>query len=248
MRASQRRRLVIVSTVVITTLWLAAGYITWVMNGCKAYMPFISDFDLYEPGDTIFTLGTLVTGYLVFWVIMEIHSMNMKRITLGGHHTFWHGVNHLAVFPGLIGAFSCIRIGSVPWDTDGPMHGHYAFDIFIFGVYWCLLITAVTVRIWWTHPNFRRVIGLRVFAALSAFVGLFQLIATQAEVWGPDFDWDAYNALTADMMAFCTSSPYPMLNVSAAWEYVLVFGMLGTILSFLPEVEDEDISRDEESE
>ena len=29
-----------------TCLWLIAGYITWIWNGCKAYMPFISDFDL----------------------------------------------------------------------------------------------------------------------------------------------------------------------------------------------------------
>lgn len=246
MRTSARRRLALLLTVGFTTLWLAAGYITWIMNGCKAYMPFISDFDLYEPGDTIFTVGTFVTGYLVFWIIMEIHSMNMKRIQSAGYHTIWHGVNHLAVFPGLIGAFSCIRIGSVPWDTDGPMHGHYAFDIFTFGVYWCLLITAVTIRIWLNHPRFRKLIGLRIFAALSAFVGLFQLIATQSQVWGEDFDWDAYNALTADMMSFCTSSPYPMLNVSAVWEYVLVFGILGTILSFLPEVDFEESNLEEE--
>ena len=59
MRTPARRRLALVLTVGFTTLWLAAGYITWVMNGCKAYMPFISDFDLYEPGDTISPLGLL---------------------------------------------------------------------------------------------------------------------------------------------------------------------------------------------
>jgi hypothetical protein len=37
-----------------------------------------------------------------------------------------------------------------------------------------------------------------------------------------------------------------MLNVSAVWEYVLVFGILGTILSFLPEVDFEESSLEEE--
>ena len=246
MNTVQRRRLSLLLMVGSTCLWLIAGYVTWIWNGCKAYMPFISDFDLYEPGDTIFTVGTFVSGFLVFWIIMEIHSMNMKRITDGGYHSLWHGLNHLAVFPGLIGAFSCIRIGSVPWDIDGPMHGHYALDIFTNGVYWCLIVSAVTIRIWWGHERFRMVLGLRVFAAAAAFVGLVKMLSTQAKVWGPDFDWDSYNAMTSDMLTFCTSSVYPLLNVAAVWEYVLVFGILGTILSFLPEVIFVDSLNDEE--
>jgi len=236
MEESFRRQIAIGSAVGFSFLWIAAGYFTWILNGCKAYMPFISDFHLYSPGDFLFTTGTFVSGFLVFWVIMEVHSMNMKRISIGQHHSFWHGVNHLAVFPGLIGAFSCIRIGSAPWDTDGPMHGHYAFDIFTFGVYWCLLISAVTIRIWWNHDRFRTVLGLRLFSAITAFVGLYQMISAQSTVWTSTFDWEAYNALTTDMMSFCTSSPYPELNVSAVWEYILVLGILGTILSFWPEV------------
>ena len=108
------------------------------------------------------------------------------------------------------------------------------------------MVTAVTVRIWWGHDRFRTVLGFRIIAALSAFVGLYQLIATQSQVWDADFDWDAYNSLTSDMMEFCTSSPYPMLNVSAVWEYVLVFGIMGTILSFWPEVVFDETSGEEE--
>ena len=37
-----------------------------------------------------------------------------------------------------------------------------------------------------------------------------------------------------------------MLNVSAVWEYVLVFGIIGTILSFWPEVDFDDILVEEE--
>ena len=232
----QRRRLAILSMVGATSLWLCLGYGTWLMNGCRAWLPYISDFDLYEPGDTIFTVGTFVSGFLVFWIVMELHAMNMNHITIGNHGKVWHGLNHLAVFPGLIGAFSCIRIGTVPWNTHRPMHGHYAMDIFYNGVYWCLLVTLVSARIWWGSPSFKRILWMRLGAAVSAAVGLFKMITTQISVWGDDFDWDAYNASASDMLAFCTEALEPAINTGAAWEYVLVAGILGTILSFLPEV------------
>lgn len=232
----KRRRLAILTMVGATSLWLVLGYATWIMNGCRAWLPYISDFDLYQPGDTIFTMGTFVSGFLVFWIVMELHSMNMNHIASGQHSKVWHGLNHLAVFPGLIGAFSCIRIGTVPWDTDGPMHGHYAMDIFYNGVYWCFLVTMVSARIRWSIPSFKRILWLRFGAALSAAVGLYKMITTQIGIWGDDFDWDAYNASAADMLEFCTEALEPAINTGAAWEYVLVAGILGTILSFLPEV------------
>jgi hypothetical protein len=109
------------------------------------------------------------------------------------------------------------------------------------------IITAVTIKIWWNHERFRTLLGLRILATSSAFIGLVQMISAQAKVWGPDFDWDTYNVTTSDMLTFCTTTNYPLLNVAAVWEYVLVFGILGTILSFLPEV-DFDNSLDLEEE
>lgn len=248
MTHAERRRLAILSMIGATSLWLVLGYATWLMNGCRAWLPYISDFDLYEPGDSIFTVGTFVSGFLVFWVVMELHSMNMQRLTKGGHGQVWHGLNHLAVFPGLIGAFSCIRIGTVPWDTDGPMHGHYAMDIFYNGVYWCFLVTFVSARIWRSSPSFKRILWMRLGAVLSAAVGLYKMITTQIEIWGGDFDWDAYNASASNMLEFCTEALEPIINTGAAWEYVLIAGILGTILSFLPEVSFEGEAEPSENE
>ena len=67
MEESFRRQIAIGSAVGFSFLWIAAGYFTWILNGCKAYMPFISDFHLYSPGDFLFTTGTFVSGFLVFW-------------------------------------------------------------------------------------------------------------------------------------------------------------------------------------
>mgnify|MGYP004316779237 FL=1 len=89
---------------------------------------------------------------------------------------------------------------------------------------------------------------MRLGAALSAAVGLFKMITTQVDVWGDDFDWDAYNASASNMLEFCTEALEPAINTGAAWEYVLVAGILGTILSFLPEVSFDEGSRSQESE
>ena len=62
----QRRKTAILTMVISTTTWILLGYGTWLMNGCRAWLPYISDFDLYQPGDTIFTAGTFVSGFLVF--------------------------------------------------------------------------------------------------------------------------------------------------------------------------------------
>ena len=74
------------------------------------------------------------------------------------------------------------------------------------------------------------------------------MITTQIGVWGDDFDWDAYNASASNMLEFCTEALEPAINTGAAWEYVLVAGILGTILSFLPEVSFEEDATPPESE
>ena len=189
MEESFRRQIAIGSAVGFSFLWIAAGYFTWILNGCKAYMPFISDFHLYSPGDFLFTTGTFVSGFLVFWVIMEVHSMNMKRISSGQHHSFWHGVTSCG-FSGLIGAFSCIR-RSAPWDTDGPMHGHYAS---IFSP-WRLLVfadSAVTVGFGGTMTVFAPYSDCVCFQQLP-FCGLVSDDFTNQR-YGSSFDWEAYNA------------------------------------------------------
>ena len=58
----QRRRLSILLFTGITLGWMILCYIAWVASGCKPFMPFISDFDLFEPGDTMFSLGTFLIG------------------------------------------------------------------------------------------------------------------------------------------------------------------------------------------
>ena len=95
----QRRRLAILLFTGITLGWMILCYIAWVASGCKPFMPFISDFDLFQPGDTIFTVGLTLTSIVVVWVMIELQLSNRDTLSSLGAHWVWHVVNHSAIFP-----------------------------------------------------------------------------------------------------------------------------------------------------
>jgi len=124
-------------------------------------------------------------------------------------------------------------VGQIPWNVDGFMHGSYAFDVFYKGIYWCVLVNIVTLRVHWNSSSLRKILTARLVPSLFAIVGLWQMISAQSTVWTEDFDWDTWNSSSHDMMEFCTSSIYPMLNYAAMWEFLLVLGIVFTVFSFM---------------
>ena len=80
MEQSMRLRISIFSLTSFTFGWLFLGWLSWVFQGCKAIMPFISDIDLYQPGDTIFTFGAIGSSFLVTWFLFEIQYYRHKYL------------------------------------------------------------------------------------------------------------------------------------------------------------------------
>ena len=236
MESSERFRLSINCLAYFSFGWLILGWLTWVTNGCKAIMPFISDIDLYQPGDTIFSLGAMGSGILAAWFLFELHALRHKMIINQSHGVFWVVFNYVALVPGIIAAVSCFRIGNAPWNVDFLEHGIYAMDIFYGGIYWGILSTILTIKLFKGHESFLKIISIRVFTASVAVISLWQMIATVAEVWGKDFDWDTWKELTNNMQDFCTNNTYPLLNEGALWEWTLIGAILATVLTFKPEI------------
>lgn len=249
MEQHQRRRLSVQIFTGVTLTWLILCYITWISNGCKAYMPFISDFDLYQPGDFLFSLGTMLSSITVLWMMFELQHHNREQLIHNKAGFFWHILNHSALVPGIIGAYSCFMVGQTPWNVNGFMHGSYAFEIFYKGIYWCILVNIVTMRIHWNGPSLRKILAARLLPSIIAIIGLWQMISTQAKVWTDDFDWDTWNESSHNMIEFCTSSDYPLLNHAAMWEFVLVLGIVFTVFSFIldiqPAIDNELLSEEE---
>ncbi len=233
MEQRQRKRLSVQIFTGVTLTWLILCYLTWVGNGCKAYMPFISDFDLYQPGDFIFSLGTLLSSVTVIWVMFELQLHNREQLIHDDARIIWHFLNHSAIVPGMIAAYSCYMVGQIPWNVNGYMHGSYAFDIFYKGIYWCILVNIVTIRVHWNRSSLRTILTARLVPSIVAIVGLWQMIVAQSKVWTEDFDWDTWNESSHNMMEFCTSSDYPLLNHAAMWELLLVLGIVFTVFSFM---------------
>ena len=226
----------------VTLFWLFGCYVSWVASGCRPYMPFISDFDLYEPGDTLFTVGLTLTSLLVVWVMIELQLHNREGLYGVGAHWGWHVVNHAAILPGMVGAYSALMLARTPWDVDGFMHGTYAFEIFYKGIYWCVLVNVVTVRIHWRSSSLRTIMLARATPCIAAIVGLWRMVVNQVTVWTEDFDWGAWNAAAEDMMAFCSTSSYPALDRAALWEFVLVLGIVFTVQSFVLDLRMRDVN------
>ena len=233
MNQRQRKRLSLQIFTGVTLTWLILCYLTWIGNGCKAYMPFISDFDLYQPGDFIFSFGTFLSSITVIWVMFELQMHNREELIQDDAKIIWHLLNHCAIVPGIIAAHSCYLVGQTPWNVDGYMHGSYAFDIFYKGIYWCVLVNIVTIRIHWNSSSLRKILTARLVPSLIAIIGLWQMIAAQSKVWTEGFDWDTWNSSSHNMLEFCTSSVYPILNYAAMWEYFLVLGIVFTVFSFM---------------
>ncbi|MEC9174225.1 MAG: hypothetical protein VX804_04060 [Candidatus Thermoplasmatota archaeon] len=229
----QRRRLSILLFTGITLCWMILCYIAWVASGCKPFMPFISDFDLFEPGDTMFSFGTFLTTVTVVWIMIEIQLFNRERLFEKGAHLVWQIINHAALLPGMVAAYCTYMVGQTPWDVDGYMHGTYAITIFRLGIMWCVMACIVTARIHWGSPTLRKILVARLTPSVAAIIGLWQMLSNQASVWTEDFDWDNWNSSPTDMMEFCTSREYPALEIAAAWEFVLCLGIVFTVTSFL---------------
>ena len=236
MESSERLKLSINCLAYFSFSWLILGWITWVAKGCKTIMPFISDLDLYQPEDTIFTLGAMGSGIFAAWCLFELHAFRHKMIVNNSHGIFWIIFNYVALVPGIVAATACFRIGTAPWNVDMIAHGTFAMDIFYGGVYWGVLSTILTIKLLKGHESFFKIISIRVFTASVAVISLWQMIATVANVWVEDFDWDAWIELTNNMQEFCTNNTYPLLNEGALWEWLLIGSILATVLTFKPEI------------
>ena len=119
MEQSKRLRYSIILLSSYTFAWMTLGWIFWVLGGCKAIMPFISDLDLYQPGDTIFTLGAIGSSFLAIWFLFELQNTRHKYLLKNNFNNFWVAFNYVSVVPGIVAAVSCFRIGYTPWNVDG---------------------------------------------------------------------------------------------------------------------------------
>lgn len=134
---------------------LGYGYLMWLLKGCRAYMPFISDMGLVGHIPVVFTLGTMVEGFLLgLWLLWAtIARCNLLKML------------RLHFFPA--GVLLC------PHWTDGG--GWHLFHWFV--PVGCLLLPALCLCL-------LRLLGWMLLLLLHmSVVSGYQLRSTTLRVW-----------------------------------------------------------------
>jgi hypothetical protein len=99
-------------TAFLTSVWaptatLALCYVISVAKGhSEAFMPFISDLDLFQPEDTIFTIGLVISAVAIMVTLASLFSHKRKALATAGMGRFWRGLNLIALPVGLLAAGS----------------------------------------------------------------------------------------------------------------------------------------------
>ncbi len=237
----RRRRRLVVGFVTWTLGWMIACYVDWLAKGCRWFFPFISDFDLYEPQDTMFTVGVAISGALFCWLAVELasHQAPGLRRFEGPFGALARGLGWATLIPAMLAGGGAIMIGFLPWNVYHTEHGVVALMLFYMGTLWCVAVTVTTLLASGWTPDAKRILAIRGAAAgmTASALALWIHHATIAyAIFDDDFDMSLYLDRPQDMMAFCTDSVILGRHgdLAAMWEAIMVVAMLGTVATFLP--------------
>ena len=68
------------ASIVIPVIWWGLSYFFWLERGCRPFLPFISDFDLFAPEDTIFTVGVSLTALVLLIRVLQLYLTQQEYL------------------------------------------------------------------------------------------------------------------------------------------------------------------------
>ena len=227
----KRVRLVFVGTLISCFITLFISYFSWIIKGCRAFMPFISDMDLYQPEDTIFSVGGTLAGLFVLITLSDICWIKRSEIKRYSLSNFVNLMNYVALIPGALAAVSVMLLVNTPWNVNEPLHITIANNIFYGGAAWGILISMVSWRLNKVNPNKSNILYWRAFSAFFAGFSLVMMMRTFGNI-----DWSFYSEIDrmeyANSGKLCHSEYLVGAPVAAAYEWLLILGILGVIITF----------------
>lgn len=227
----KRVRWTFIATMISCVITLFGSYLSWVIKGCRAYMPFISDMDLYQPEDTIFSLGGTLAGFFVLVTLFDIcwiKRNEIKKYSLSNRISL---LNFIALIPGAIAAVSVVMLVNTPWTEGEALHISLADNIFYGGAIWGGLISIVSWRLNKENPSHSNILYWRAFSALVAIFSLFMMVVTFGKI-----AWEKAPERTlleyANSGDLCHSEYLSGLSTAAVYEWFLIIGIVGVIATF----------------
>ena len=212
----------------IPVIWWSICYAIWLSRGCKPFLPLISEFDSWNPESTVFTTGVTITAMTMLLRIVQLHQMQKNKIAKLQLTRKWSTLNHLTLMPGLIAILSVGALAHVPWNREIVLHMKLAKAIFEWGTLWCVLMTCLSWKFTEQEPLLLKALKLRFIGSALTAIGLIGITLTAVPIFrnNPGYIAQRIEMSLTEPMLFCTHSPKPEMTQGAAFEWLLVIGML----------------------
>ena len=201
-------------------------------------MPFISDLDLFQPEDTIFTIGLVISAVAIMVILAALFSHKREALASAGMGRFWRGLNLIALPVGLLAAGSTLLIGFAPWPEFGPLHVLLARTIFYSGVAWCVIQLLLEWRLGRKVPLYLEQLKLRSLPVVAAFIGLVGFIFFSAKAVAQDggseetINWEELRQQALSPDTYTAGSLSPMWDVAALFEWLMILAMIATLATY----------------
>ena len=210
-------------TVAIQVITLVVCYLSWVLDGCDPFIPFISDTDTNPASSWAFTIGFTLTGALT--VPLSIHFYNARR--RWAEQNLGSGIetmNLLSAISAAISGISIIWISYTPWHEQMELHMVQARVIFGGLIIWALLSTAISLRMSVLDTRFLSLSQTRRSWTVFSLMCLLGLAVSVYSYAGISLSIPAGHM---DTVLECSDLGHPSLSVAAFFEWLMVIGFAG---------------------
>lgn len=200
---------------------LVGSYVLWLHEGCKPFLPWVSDFaglPLFQPC-TILASILLIPSWFDYWHATKCHLVTSQKR--------WRRLHSSLPCMGVWCSGSLIGVAANPWDVRFHMHMMFAACFFDGGIVFALATCLVDHR---RGLATRRTL-LAVCIAMFALVFMIFFISRGLREGGNSMVFHSLALMRHDFRAYCEGPPGTIhhnenVNFAAASEWVLI----GTLL------------------
>mmetsp|Transcript_56279 Transcript_56279/g.150413 ORF Transcript_56279/g.150413 Transcript_56279/m.150413 type:complete len:269 (-) Transcript_56279:57-863(-) len=207
---------------IITLTW-SLSYILWLVQGCRPFLPFVSDFaggdsgPLFLVGLTATALVLLPTWFDHFWA---------TRRSLDKHHAPWRCMHRVLPFLGVCLNLSVVSIALNPWDIRMHIHLMSADGYFYGGIALVAVITVMEYRRGF-RPHYT--LALLILTVVSLVCMIVFLSRGFAQEWhgSPKEALQSMQLMRDDFPLYCKGEPGTLhsnraVNTGAFYEWLLI--------------------------
>lgn len=226
----------------IPIIWWSLSYLSWLFRGCDPFFPFVSEFATYPPESWIFFIGLNLTTLTMSIRIVQLHysvSLRLQKLQLS---TLWWWLHRLSLLPAVVLLVSVGWLAYVPWNEDIKLHMQLAMAIFQSGLLWCILATALTWKFQRHLPALGKSLRRRLVGSIITAIGLLGVTNTVAVVYeaNPELLRQRIQLSLQNPIDFCTAHQLPEVVAGAAFEWLLIMGILFVSWTFNHDITPDD--------